>query len=307
MDIKLYQKYVICVYESGSLTQAAKRLGISQPALSNSMNAIEKKLGFRIFDRKATPVKLTSVGEIYLEYLRKEQLLTEDYQKKIADMNQRKNTSLTVGGPVVYVDALITKATTAFRSRYPECEIRIKNEPVPELIRQAKNGEVDCFISTSDILPERFTKTVLKKEKIYLGIPRDWKINEALTKDALGEITDYSLLNGQEFIFLEEDQPLQKEMEKFFEQKGIIPKHHIRVNQLSTAWKLARTGAGIAFVSEEALQIDQWEKELCMYVLPEGVSGRNIYIAWDSERYITYACRELIQQLQDICLKETEK
>ena len=114
MDMELYKKYIMCVYESESLTQAAKKLGISQPALSSGLNSVEKKLGFKIFNRKITPPSPTREGEIYLEYLRKEQKIVEDYRRKIADIHQMEGSKLVIGGPVVYVESLIAKAVAQF-------------------------------------------------------------------------------------------------------------------------------------------------------------------------------------------------
>ena len=75
MNIALYNEYIICIHECGNMTKAAKKLGISQPALSSGLSNIEKKLGFKIFDRKRTPLQLTREGEIYFEYLYKQKEL----------------------------------------------------------------------------------------------------------------------------------------------------------------------------------------------------------------------------------------
>lgn len=309
MDMELYQKYILCVYESESLTQAAKKLGISQPALSSGLNSVEKRLGFKIYDRKITPPRPTKEGEIYLEYLRKEQKIVEDYQRQIADIHQMEGGKFVVGGPVVYVESLIAKAVAEHHKRYPQCEISIKNELVPELIEQMKKGEVDCFISTSDELPEGFQKIVLKKEKIYLCIPRIWEINDKLAEYRVsvgeeGKGFDYQILDGLDFIFLEENQPLQKEMRRFFEDNQIVPQNHLKVNQVSAALRLTALGAGASFVSEEALTGAGQTKEFFTYSLPNSISGRNIYVVCNGERYIPYACQELIRILQEMCEEE---
>ena len=62
MNVRQAQ-YLIAVFEEGSISGAAKRLYISQPALSQTIQMVEKELGARIFDRTTTPISLTYAGE----------------------------------------------------------------------------------------------------------------------------------------------------------------------------------------------------------------------------------------------------
>lgn len=305
MDIELYNKYILCVHESGSLTKAAKKLGISQPALSLGLNNMEKKLGFRLFNRKSTPLQLTKEGRVYLEYLDKQRQVMEDYQRKIADICDAVENKVIVGGPDVYVESLIVQAAVGFHKDCPDCRIIVKNASVPELIEKTRKGEVDCFVSTSDDLPEGFAKKKIKKERIYLCIPKDWEINASIKDYRIsvgekGKVFDYGILSGQEFIFLEENQPLQKEMRSFFATHKIFPKNHLTVNQVSTGINLSALGAGILFASEEALLSSGYANRLCVYALPEMTSGRDIYIAYDEERYMSCVCQKLIETLQHL-------
>lgn len=63
-------KYVIKTVELGSINEAAKRLFISQPSLSNSLKGIEDELNIVIFQRSAKGVSLTDEGEEFLAYAR---------------------------------------------------------------------------------------------------------------------------------------------------------------------------------------------------------------------------------------------
>ena len=51
MELELHGKYVLCIYKEGNMSRAAKKLGISQPALSMAIGNLEKKLGYKIFDK----------------------------------------------------------------------------------------------------------------------------------------------------------------------------------------------------------------------------------------------------------------
>ena len=63
-------KYIIKIVESGSITEAAKQLFITQPSLSNAVKELENELGIEIFNRSAKGISLTVDGAEFLSYAR---------------------------------------------------------------------------------------------------------------------------------------------------------------------------------------------------------------------------------------------
>ncbi|OPZ92018.1 MAG: HTH-type transcriptional regulator TfdS [Firmicutes bacterium ADurb.Bin419] len=63
-------KYIIAIVQYGSITEAAKRLFISQPSLSNAVKDIETETGIEIFQRSVKGITLTSDGTEFLSYAR---------------------------------------------------------------------------------------------------------------------------------------------------------------------------------------------------------------------------------------------
>lgn len=69
------------------------------------------------------------------------------------------------------------------------------------------------------------------------------------------------------------------------------------MNQVSTAVHLARRNQGVCFASEDALSAIPDTAGLCVYPLPESVSGRDIYVTYDRELFMPEACQALIDIL----------
>lgn len=63
-------RYVICVAETGTITEAAERLFITQPSLTNSIHELETEMNIKIFARSNKGISVTSEGEIFLGYAR---------------------------------------------------------------------------------------------------------------------------------------------------------------------------------------------------------------------------------------------
>ena len=302
MDRRVYDNYVIQIVEQGNLSKAAAYLGISQPALSSGLTALENELGFKIFNRKKVPITFTPEGELYFDYLKKMQVLADDFRQRIDSYRQEMNSKVTIGGPVAYVESIVTDAVIALKKEHPQYRIEIKCSPLAELIDMSMKGEVSCFVSTSDEIPKNFETKCIKREKIYLCVPKENPLNNKIREYQVkpgesGELFDYTLLDGEEFIFLEPGQPLHDQMEKFFEENGIVPQNKITVNQVSTAVNLVLKGEACCFASEGALEGNQDLGSICIYPLPDSISGRNIYVAYNKELFMSGACQELIGHL----------
>ena len=63
-------KYIVTVAETGTFSQAAKSLFLSQPSLTKAIKELEKEMGIIIFDRTNKGVSVSKEGEIFLGYAR---------------------------------------------------------------------------------------------------------------------------------------------------------------------------------------------------------------------------------------------
>lgn len=301
MDRRSYDKYIIKIAEYGNLTKVAVSFGISQPALSSGLTNLEKDLGFKIFNRKSNPITLTAEGDLYYDYITRLHVLEEDFRQRIEDRRDKLNCKAVVGGPVAYAESMVTNTVVELMKVHRDYKFDIKCSPLAELIELASKGEINCFICTSDTIPDNFEKKLVKREKVYLCTPRDNSLNKSLSDYSIesgnfDKHFDYSVLDGEEFIFLEENQPLFRQMNVFFKDNCITPKNRVTVNQVSTALRLSIKGFGISLVSEDALENTDLSR-VCVYPLPDTISGRSIYVAYDRELFMPAACKDFIQYL----------
>ena len=63
-------KYVITVAETGTITEAANRLYVSQPSLTNAIHELEKEMNIVIFNRTNKGITLSKEGDDFLGYAR---------------------------------------------------------------------------------------------------------------------------------------------------------------------------------------------------------------------------------------------
>ena len=87
LDPKIHS--LLQVYECGSFMAAARKLSITQPAVSHHIKALEEELGITIFDRRGGKVILTREGEEVIQCARKMLGLYRNLQQDLRDRKQR--------------------------------------------------------------------------------------------------------------------------------------------------------------------------------------------------------------------------
>lgn len=301
MNESIYENYIRHVIREGSLTKAAEKIGISQPALSSGLSSLEKKLGFRVFDRTCNPVQLTTEGKIYFNYLKQKNALIANFETQIKVHQGTRDSRVLIGAPVVYSDSLVAESVCILLEKHPDYDISIITAPLNRLIELAEDGKLDCFISTREDLPQGFVSKKIKQEQLFLCIPRKSKVCkyfEKLTADPL-DMAELSRLKDENFIFLEKDQPIQIMVGEALSKLSFKLKNHVTVNQVSVAVHLAAKGAGCCFASEDALKLSSIREQLVICPLAF-IPTRPLFVGYHKDFYQTTACRKLISILSGL-------
>ncbi len=301
MNKDVYENYVRQVAKEGSLTKAAEKLGISQPALSSGLSAFEKRIGFRLFDRGQSPVTLTQEGQIFLDYINRKNALSADYHNRIEACRGERERHVSIGTPVVYSESIVANAVYRLLAKHPEYSVLINTAPLSGLIESMENGELDCLISTSSDIPQNFEKKEIKQEQICLCVPKSRAVNSRIDEymKSSDPASVFSLLDNEQFILLEKNQPIQLLVDSFLCSRNIRLRSRITVDQVATAVNLASMGLGCCFASKDALYNDSVRESLSVYPLTGLIPERPIYAVCHKEFYQSQACRDLISCLTE--------
>lgn len=145
MNIQYYYNFVTIV-ESGSLTAAAEKLHIAQPALSNQIKALEQKYGTRLFYRGARKLELTDAGAILYQ---KAKFLCEveiEAKNEISSGFSGQRGTLRLGISYSISNPLLTRYISEFCKKYPETDVKLIEGEPNELMKQLQNGIVEAVI-----------------------------------------------------------------------------------------------------------------------------------------------------------------
>lgn len=148
-------RHVIALAEHGSFARAATSLGLSQPALSRSIQSVEREVGSALFMRTASGVEPTDAGRLFVTRIRQIVQLTEDLDRDIVSERGLQSGQVNVGAGPFPAQSVLTDALGRFVADYPRIVVRVMMRDWDELARRLRAREIEFFVAeTSTLLPE---------------------------------------------------------------------------------------------------------------------------------------------------------
>ena len=146
-----YYKVFYHVAECKSLTLAAVRLSISQPAVSQSVRQLEREVGAKLFVRTSKGVKLTPEGELLFSYVSKGYVQMETGEKKLAQMMNLELGELHIGASDMTLRFYLLPYLEQFHEKYPNIRVVVSNAPTPETLCYLQEGKIDFGVVSTPL------------------------------------------------------------------------------------------------------------------------------------------------------------
>lgn len=157
-------KYIITVVQCGSITEAAKRLYISQPSLSNAIKEIEKETGIVIFRRSVKGITLTSDGTEFLSYARQVVEQAELMEQRYCGKKpSRQLCSISTQHYAFAVNSFVNTISTLNNDEY---EFTLRETRTYDIIEDVKNFHSEIGILYLSDFNENVIRKLLKENHL---------------------------------------------------------------------------------------------------------------------------------------------
>lgn len=303
-------KYVYTVYQEKSFSKAAKKLFISQPALSNMVRKAEKEIGMPIFDRSTIPLTVTKEGSYYIKSIEEIMFIQRNISSYFNDLETLKTGTLSLGGSSFFCSFVFPNLISRFRRKYPEITIDLLEGNIKELRKGLEDETLDLVIETAmDREDKEVESFFYKKEQIILAVPSIYPVNKRLQpyKLSFQDIQEerFRLKSVQAvplkefydtpFITMKEGNDMHTRSVNMCRNAGFTQKVAISVDQVLTSVNIAATGVGAVFVRSDIVKCLPDNGKLVYYKLGDALAERNVSFSVKRNRYLTSAMREFLR------------
>lgn len=125
--------YVQEIAHTGSFSQAAANLYVSQPSLSASIKRLEERIGEPLFHRDCHPIALTRCGEEYLRAARRIDMAEEDFTAFLEEYRSCAAGKLIIGGSNLNISFVLPTLLERFVREYPGIELELVEGNIAQL------------------------------------------------------------------------------------------------------------------------------------------------------------------------------
>src|SRR5260370_19626443 len=132
----MHLRVFVAVADSGSISLAARRLNITQPALSRQIQDLERDMGVRLFDRIGRRVILTGDGGDLLGRTRRVLADVDALQGRAQALGGGEGGILRIGAPPQFIESALPEVLTAYRRARPGAKVELVQDGAkPRLTR----------------------------------------------------------------------------------------------------------------------------------------------------------------------------
>jgi DNA-binding transcriptional LysR family regulator len=164
------------VAKTKSVSRAAERLMISQPAVSKQLRIMETAIKNKLFDRHSKGVSLTSTGAMLAGYTQRIFGLIEEAERIVSDITSLRRGSLAIGaGPTVGV-YLLPKTMVRFRREHPDVHLHWETEGAEVLRQRLLDGLIELAISETPVNSSELSSKVLMNDVLVPVVAKNHEL-----------------------------------------------------------------------------------------------------------------------------------
>lgn len=282
--MKLTQmRYFAEVCQWGSITKAAERLSVSQPAVTSSIKTLEKEIGMPLLYRSKKRVVPTADGEIFLRRCRtilaSVDSLVEDFHTRSAAHN-----FITVGVPSMLGYSLFPTIYSEFCKDHPEINVNIRECSSETAKNMVKNGELEfAIIMMNDDAPPSVSSQILGKTQLMYCVSPEHRLADRMNITFTDVGTDPLVLFSEGYYH-------QQLLRQRFIESQIHPNVLFSTNQVMTIKRFVREGIAGGFLIPRAVEATD---HIVMLPFAEPIT-MNIAAIWQRSSYLTPEATEFV-------------
>ncbi|HEV8693454.1 MAG TPA: LysR substrate-binding domain-containing protein, partial [Lysobacter sp.] len=249
-----YLSTFVLVVESGSMSEAARRLEITPAAVAHQLRLLERELETRLLTRSGRTVLPTEAGHRLFE--RAGTILRDLGHLKAAINDEAATGELRLGAINTALHSLVPEVLAGFVKAYPDARVEIRSSLSADLYDAVLRGELDAAVCLHPpfTLPKTMCWEQLCEEPLVVMAPMKW-----------GRRDGHALLREEPFIRYDPRLGGGKQADAYLRKHGIVPHERFELSSLPAIAMLVDRGLGVSLAPDASVP---WLRGLRVARLP---------------------------------------
>jgi len=281
---------------TGSFTSAAKKLCITQPAVTAQIKSFEDQCDLKLFKKKGRSLYLSEEGIALYEYAKRIFEYEKEVEDAIEDMRKLKRGTLRLGTSKAYARYFMPFLISRFREAFPHIKVHLDEGSSMDILRSLVELKNEVAV---------IARVEEDPNVVFLPFKRDRLILILSPAHILAKKKSVSVeeLVHEPMIMKELGSGTRKQVNEMFHKKGLTPNVLMETSNTEFIKQLVQRGEGISFLVEEAVAAEIRDKRLA--TVP--VAGENpfldVSIAYLKDQHLSHPARAFVDMLQKMAIQ----
>jgi DNA-binding transcriptional LysR family regulator len=240
MKLRQFQA-VRAVVMTGSITDAAELLSVTQPAVSKLVAQVEGALNVRVFDRRHGRLVLTPEGKAIYGDIERILSIVDDIVAKTSDVRELNRTHLRLGAMPALCVGLLPRVLRRMLVEYPQLKCSVEEATRSEIEDMVNVGKFDIGLVTLPIQHDRLECDLLGTVAAVCVVP----LGHPLAQHPL---IDAKALANEHFVSVEPSWLLRHRIDTVFAEERVARRLQVQVTSTQVACQMVAAGVGVSIV-----------------------------------------------------------
>lgn len=287
-------QYFAAIAEYGSFRQAAFRLNITQPTLSNQVGVMEKALKIKLFERTRKGINTTPQGRELLSSARRVLEEAQGFNTQAAMLSGGGIGTYRLGVTPTLGPYLLPHILGTIHNTHTDLKLYVRENAPSDLETGLINGQHDLILTTLPVMSNELIVSPLFREPLKLALPQDHRLAgkaQIERSDLLGELV---LTIGEHHLF-------HRQITELCEEVGAQTRRDYEGTSLDTLRQMVVMGMGIAFLPALYAKSEIRDKEELRVTEVKGISvARNHALVWRNTSPLASFYKRLSEEIKMI-------
>lgn len=280
--------YVVTIYDEGSFSAAARKLYISQSALSQAIRKLELELGIDLFLRSGTSSSPTRACRLFVEQGRSVLQVWNQFESEMHLYASRRESDLTVGLPALLLKNLLPFFSPRFESAAPGTVLEVLEERSNALEKLVSQEAIDLCVVRGPLQNTSLASIRVFSPELLLAVPKDHPFCRSHPYKGLDHLEEVDLAElREEFFSLLKHQRIEYVWKPLFQAAGFEPKIYRYSSMWSNIVDYIQSGKSIGFIDEIVVLHEPREDKLAYYRMKSGPITRDILVAYHPGKHLS--------------------
>ena len=239
------------IAQAGTVTAAADRLNISQPATSRLLSDLEHRTGLALFARAKGRLHLTPEGMAFLRHVDRHFVGLDELGQAARRIAAHGPEDLRIIGFPSLTNGLLPKAIAAYLAKHPSTRISLDTDTTDQIAAQVSSGNFDLGFTAGQVAGDRAVESRTITSRPWLCVlPRSHPL-------ASGPSLETAALKDEPLIGFSPGMSLRANVDRLLLQAGIEPAYLITARTIESICALVSEGCGGAIIHPFATRVAQ--------------------------------------------------